>query len=341
MKSADVRGLNSPYVEAAFLQRGEACPVEQQLVPRGVAQSPAERVLKPSARPRGAPIPAGPRDWGLFGPDSISWRVHSNPVLLVGGLRALIIQSLNPLAMAGIDQHSDYLARPLSRLRRTAEYVATVVYGDTPTAERAGEMVRKIHTRVKGIDPITEAPYSADDLQTKLWVHCVEVHSFLAAYRTYGARMDGTEQDAYLGEQVRAAELMGLPADLVPASRAGYRDFFEYMRPRLCVSEASQDAVHLVVDPPKTRELLPHQISLRMMASAAVAITPRYMRRMAGIERSRAVYAGAATGTRISGVIMRARIFDRMGSSLVGRRTVSLPRAAKAGAKAHAPAKTA
>jgi hypothetical protein len=73
------------------------------------------------------------------------------------------------------------------------------------------------------------------------------------------------------------------------------------------------------------------------MASAAVAITPRYMRRMAGIERSRVVYAGAVTGTRISGVVMRARIFDRMAGSLVGRRTVSLPRAAKAAAKGQNP----
>ena len=313
-------------------------PVEQQLIPRGVAKSPAERVLGPSARPRGIPVPAGPHDWGLFGPDSISWRVHSSPVLLVGGLRALIIQSLNPLAMAGIDQHSDYLARPLSRLRRTAEYVATVVYGDTATAERAGAMVRRIHSRVKGMDPITDSPYSAEDTETKIWVHCVEVHSFLAAYRTYGGRLSDEQQDAYLAEQVRAAELMALPADLVPASRAAFRDFFDYMRPRLCVSEASQNAIHLVVDPPMTRELLPHQGSLRMMASAAVAITPRQIRRMAGIERSRLVYAGAAAGTRAAGVVLRARIFDRMGASLVGKRTVSLPRAAKAAAKAHRPA---
>jgi uncharacterized protein (DUF2236 family) len=312
--------------------------VEQQLVPKGVAQSPAERVLKPSARSRGVPVPAGPHDWGLFGPDSISWRVHSSPVLLVGGLRALIIQSLNPLAMAGIDQHSDYLRQPLSRLRRTAEYVATVVYGDTPTAERAGAMVRKIHSRVRGIDPITGSPYSAEDIETKLWVHCVEVHSFLAAYRTYGGRLSDEEQDAYIAEQVRAAEQMALPADLVPSSHAAFRDFFEYMRPVLCVSEASQDAIHLVVDPPKTRELMPHQVSLRMMASAAVAITPHYMRRMAGIERSRLVYAGAGAGTRTAGVVMRARVFDHMGASLVGRRTVSLPRAAMAAAKAHRPA---
>jgi uncharacterized protein (DUF2236 family) len=281
-------------------------------------------------------VAAGPHDWGLFGPDSVSWRVHSSPVLLVGGLRALIIQSLNPLAMAGIAQHSDYLQRPLSRLRRTAEYVATVVYGDTPSAKRAAEMVRRIHTHVKGVDPVSGSPYSADDIETKLWIHCVEVHSFLAAYRAYGGRLSDEEQDAYLAEQVAAAELMEIPSELAPASRAAYRDFFEYMRPSLCVSEASRDAIELVVDPPLIRELLPHQVSLRMMASAAVAITPRHMRRMAGIDRYRLIYVGAGAGTRTAGVVMRARIFDRMGASLVGRRTVTLPRQARGAAKHYA-----
>jgi uncharacterized protein (DUF2236 family) len=306
--------------------------VAQQVLGEREVLSPADRVLGPSARPRGVPVAAGPHDWGLFGPGSVSWRVHSSPVLLVGGLRALIIQSLNPLAMAGIARHSDYLQRPLSRLRRTAEYVATVVYADTPSARRAAEMVRRIHTRVRGTDPITGSPYSADDTESKLWVHCVEVHSFLAAYRAYGGRLSDEEQDTYLAEQVAAAELMEIPRELVPSSRAAYRDFFSYMRPSLCVSEASQDAIQLVVNPPLTRELLPHQVSLRMLATAAVAITPRYMRRMAGIERPRLLYLGAGAGTRFAGVAMRPRIFDRVGANLVGRRTVSLPRAALAAA---------
>jgi uncharacterized protein (DUF2236 family) len=315
--------------------------VAQELIATGTLERTRKRVLRPpeppepSQPPRGMAVAAGPYDWGLFGPAAISGRVHSSPALLVGGLRALIIQSLNPLAMAGIDQHSDYLERPLSRLRRTAEYVATVVYGDTPSARRAAAMVERIHSRVEGIDPITGEPYSAADIQTKLWVHCVEVHSFLAAYRTYGGGLTEAEQDTYLAEQVRAAELMGLPAELVPSSRAGYRHFFEFMRPGLCVSEASRNAIGLVVDPPLTRELMPHQASLRMMASAAVAITPRYMRRMAGIDRARLVYLGAGVGTRTAGVVMRARIFDRLGGGLVGHRTVTLPRQAMAAAKRH------
>lgn len=302
--------------------------MQEQSVITGVAQSPVERVLGPSRRAGGVPAPAGPHDWGLFGPGSVSWKVHASPVLLVGGLRALIIQSLNPLAMAGIGQHSDYLMRPLSRLRRTAEYVATVVYGDTASAVRAAETVNRIHTRVKGTDPITDMPYSGEDLQTKLWVHCVEVHSLMAAFRAYGGGLSESDQDAYLAEQVAAAELTGIPRELVPSSRAAFRDFFEFMRPKLCVSESARDAIELVVNPPLTRALLPHQASLRMMAAAAVAITPRYMRRMAGIERSRLVYLGAGGGTRSAGVLLRVRMFDRVGASLVGKRTMMLPRQA-------------
>ena len=130
---------------------------------------------------------------------------------LVGGLRALIIQSLNPLAMAGIDQHSDHLKQPLSRLRRTIEYVTTVVFGDTPSAYRAAETVEELNAHVKGVDPITEAPYSAADPQTKFWLHGVEADSFLAAYRAYRGALSEADQNRYLAEQVRAAELMGVP----------------------------------------------------------------------------------------------------------------------------------
>lgn len=303
--------------------RGRLPETPEQALPAGA---------RPSSRPGGVVTAAGPHDWGLFGPQSVSWRVHSSAVLLVGGLRALLIQSLNPLAMAGIAEHSDYLARPLSRLQRTAEYVATVVYGDTASAERAAGMVRRLHSRVSGIDPITARAYSAEDYETMLWVHCVEIHSFMAAYRAYGGGLTEDEQDAYLAEQVRAAELIGIPAEIVPASRRDYRVYFEVMRDRLCVSEASRDAIELVVDPPLTRELLPHQLTLRMMATAAVAITPRWMRRMAGVERARPIYAAAAAGTRASGIAMRAPLLNRTGGGLVGRRTVALPRAALAAA---------
>jgi uncharacterized protein (DUF2236 family) len=292
------------------------------------------RPARPAGRPGAVPIPAGPHDWGLFGPDSVSWNVHSSPVLLVGGLRALIIQSLNPLAMAGVSQHSDYLRRPLKRLRRTSEYVATIVYGDTASAERAAAAVRRVHKRVHGVDPITGRRYSADDPDTMLWVHCVEVHSFLSAYRAYGGGLTDAEQDAYLAEQVRAAELIGIRGAYVPASRADYRAYFESVRGELCLSESSRDAIQLCVAPPMMRELLPYQVPLRIMGAAAVAVTPKHLRRMAQIERSRAVYVGAAAVARAAGIVLRAPLLRGGPAGAVGRRTITLPRAAIESAQA-------
>jgi uncharacterized protein (DUF2236 family) len=161
---------------------------------------------------------AAPQHDGLLGPDSVAWRVIGHPAALVGGLRALIVQSLHPLAMAGVAEHSDFRARPLARLRGTAYYVGATCFGDRATAEAAAATVRRIHRHVRGIDPVTGQPYSADDPETALWVHTVEWHSFLAAYRAYGGRLSAAEQDRYLAEGARIAALLGVPR---PTSRDG------------------------------------------------------------------------------------------------------------------------
>lgn len=278
-------------------------------------------------------MPAGPHDWGLFGPGSVTWKLHDSPVLLVGGLRALICQSLHPLAMAGVGQHSRYKSAPLTRLKRTAEYVATVVYGDTDSAERVALAIRKVHEKVRGTDPVTGRDYYANDPELLLWVHCVEIHSFLASYRAYGGRLTDAEQDAYLAEQVSAAEVIGIPRADVPASRAEFRDYFMSVRGELCCSEHSRDAINLVVSPPLVREMLPYHVPLRVLGAAAVAITPQHMRRLAGIERSIPTYAFAGAVARASGVVMRGSFFRKAGTGVVGKRTVTLPAAALAAAE--------
>jgi uncharacterized protein (DUF2236 family) len=122
-------------------------------------------------------------DEGLFGPRSMAWRVIGHPSALVGGLRSLLIQSLHPLAMAGVANHSNYQRKPIARLRGTASYVAATTFGSTAAAHAAAERVRRVHAKVRGVDKVTGKPYSADDPEIALWVHCVEWHSFLAGYR--------------------------------------------------------------------------------------------------------------------------------------------------------------
>src|ERR1700712_4402889 len=64
-------------------------------------------------------------DGGLFGPDSVTWRVHADPTYAVAGLRGLLLQALHPLAMAAVEQNGGFEADPWGRLTRTSPYIAT------------------------------------------------------------------------------------------------------------------------------------------------------------------------------------------------------------------------
>jgi len=224
-------------------------------------------------------------DPGLLGPRSVAWRVLGHPMSLVGGMRGLMIQSLHPLAMAGVAQHSDYERRSLDRLRQTAYYVTATAFGDIATAHAAAKRVRAVHRRVRGIDPVTGKAYSAADPDTQIWVHCTEWHSLLAAYRVFGAPLTEAQQDQYLAEGAVVGSLLGTPRDRIPASLAQYREYFAAVRPELCLSEHSRKAIKFVITPPVVRETLHLQGPMRMLASAAVALVPSYLRELAGIGR--------------------------------------------------------
>jgi uncharacterized protein (DUF2236 family) len=218
-------------------------------------------------------------DLGLFGPSSVAWRLHQDPSMLIGGMRALLVQALNPLAMAAVSQHSDFRADPWGRLRRTSEFVAVTIFGDTRAARAAAARVRSIHKRVHGIDEITGRPYRADDPELLLWIHSVEVHSFLTAYRRYGGRLDTEDADRYVSEMVRAAELVGLHADDVPGDLADLRSYLRGVT-NLCVTPAAREGLRLVLNPPAP---LPGRVLWPIAAAAAVAILPRRVRDLYGL----------------------------------------------------------
>lgn len=222
-------------------------------------------------------------DHGLFGPDSVTWQVHGHPAMLVGGVRALLLQALHPHAIAGVDQHSDYRTDPLYRLHRTAAYVTTVTYGTTAEAREAGEMVQRVHTHIHGTDPVTGEEYSAGDPEVLTWVHCCEVSSFLAGYRAFVRPMSRDEQDAYLAEQVRAAELVGIPATDCPASVDEFDDYFAAIRHRLVVSAATRRAERFLTRSHRNVPV-PARAPMWMVNRAAVAILPGFARQLYGLE---------------------------------------------------------
>ena len=231
-----------------------------------------------------------PSDWtdeedllGFFGPDSVTWRVHSDPTFSVGGLRALLLQALHPLAMAGVVQHSDFREDPWGRLFRTAEYVGVTTYGTTAQAQRAGARVRGIHRKLAGLEPESGTAYRVDDPALLRWVHCVEVESFLSTAVRCGLRLSDAERDRYYTEQLVGAALVGLDPATVPASVGQMTTYFRDVQPQLRVTAGARDAARFVLWPPMPSLVAlgtPARPAWVALAAAAFAMLPRWARRL-------------------------------------------------------------
>lgn len=188
----------------------------------------------------------GPR-W--FAPDRPIQQVHADASMFVGGLRALLLQSLHPLAMAGVAQHSDYRGDPWGRLQRTSEFLAVTTFGAADDAQRAVDKVRGIHRRVHGV-AADGRPYRADDPHLLEWVHIAEIDSFLLAHQLYGASpLDQAGRDGYVADTARVASALGVIDP--PRTEAQLRSRLEAFRPELrSTAEAREAARFLLVTPP-------------------------------------------------------------------------------------------
>jgi uncharacterized protein (DUF2236 family) len=237
------------------------------------------------------PLPSG---WtpeedvvGFFGPDSVTWRVHSDPTFSVGGLRALLLQALHPVAMDGVARFSGGLRdSPWPRLIRTAAYVDTISFGTRTEAVQAAGRVREIHRKLGGVEATTGREYRVDDPDLLLWVHCCEVDSLLTVARRGGVPLTDDDADRYVAEQVTAAELIGIEPAEVPTSTAALAAYFEDVRPQLAMTPAARDAYRLILVPPMTtwvRYLTPAQPAWGVLASLAVALLPQWARRIASL----------------------------------------------------------
>lgn len=210
-----------------------------------------------------------------FPPDAPIHRVHGDSSMFVGGLRALLLQSLHPLAMAGVAEHSDYRNDPWGRLQRTADFLAATTFGPVAEAERAVARVRSVHARVTGVAS-DGRPYRANDPHLLRWVHVAEVDSFLAAHDRYGAEpLAPDERDEYVRNAAVVARALGVPAP--PESTQALRDQLRMFRPELGGTPAARDAArYLLLQPPMPLAARP---LYGVIAAAAVALLPRWARR--------------------------------------------------------------
>jgi uncharacterized protein (DUF2236 family) len=181
-----------------------------------------------------------PGDDGLFGPGSMAWRVHADfSGMMIGGVSALLLQMLHPLALAGVWDHSDFRRDRFGRLRRTAQFISLTTFGSTDAAQRAIDRVRAIHDRVAGT-LADGTPYDANDPALLTWVHVAEVDSFLRAYVRYREpALSGAEQDRYVAETATIARRLGA-AD-VPESRREVDAYYRAVRPDLRFDDRTRD----------------------------------------------------------------------------------------------------
>ncbi|XQE90226.1 oxygenase MpaB family protein [Streptomyces microflavus] len=189
-------------------------------------------------------------DPGLFGPRSVTWQMHGDPMMWIAGIRALYLQALHPRAVRGVTQNSDFRRDAWGRLLRTASFVGTITYGTTAAAEQAGARVRKIHRTLKATDPATGETYGIDEPELLLWVHCAEVDSYLQVQRRSGFPLTDAQADRYVDEHRAGARLVGLDPAKVPATAAALAAYFERVRPELALGPEAADVDDFLRNPP-------------------------------------------------------------------------------------------
>lgn len=241
-------------------------------------------------------------DPGLFGPESICWKVHADfPSMLCGGIGALMLQMLHPLALAGVWDHSSFRQDMIGRLRRTSQFVAGTTFAATADAYRLIDQVCEIHRRVKGVAP-DGRPYAATDPDLLTWVHVAEVRSFMAGYLRYGdPDLSLEDQDSYFAEVALIAESLG--AAEVPRTRQQIDAYLEQMRPQLCFDERTSEVLQRLLTAPAPNLLT--RPAGYLMARAGIDLLPEWGREMAGIGLSPTQRYGVHAGMQMLVLMLR------------------------------------
>lgn len=188
-------------------------------------------------------------DPGLFGMQSMAWRVHEHfAAMMVGGVSSLMVQALHPRALAAVWDHSQFRTKLKDRLGRTAYFVAATTYGSEALARRVIQRVNTIHAHIKGVDLAGQA-YCAGDPDLIRWVHLVEVGSFLAAYQTLARDpLTPAECDQYVGEMARVGYLLG--AHDLPSTWDALQSQWQAHRPLLVFDARAQATLQIIQNYP-------------------------------------------------------------------------------------------
>lgn len=287
------------HVAAEHYYTGEYfCYIEEGNIYKAVDMGPMQRSIRMTALRE--------TDYGFFGPESPTWKVWTHPTALIGFQRSVSLEHFDPFLTAAVADMSGIYSDPRGRLDRTLAYFLTVATADSRTAIRVSEHLMKVHARATGIEPITGRRYSANNPESQLWIHVTGWHSVLKCYEMYGpGKLTAEEERRYWAECAVAASLQTCDAADVPASREQVHEYFERVRPSLCVSERAYEGMHYLLRTPKSKGLTLWAGS-RILAPATVATLPRWMRTVGGFDQPSAIDRAVVPMTkllvRVSGI---------------------------------------
>jgi uncharacterized protein (DUF2236 family) len=239
-------------------------------------------------------------DLGYFGPGSVSWQVHREVTVLFGGARAVLMQAAHPLVIAGARETGFYERNPWRRLQRTLVLTYTITFGSRAEADAAAERINDVHTRVKGVDPVTGLPYDGLDPGLLLYVHACLVDSALLFEAATVGRLDDAGRQRFHEEQMLAAEMVRIPRSAIPPTVPELRAYLQavYDSGILRVEEAAERVAALFRDPPREAEWRP---VLTGVSRLAFGTLPPELRALYGVELTparRAAMRAAFAATR-------------------------------------------
>ncbi|WP_051387872.1 oxygenase MpaB family protein [Saccharopolyspora rectivirgula] len=223
-----------------------------------------------------------PSDTGLFGPNSVTWRIHTDPAMWIAAFSALALQSLHPRTMWGTYQNSALFDRrkAMARLFRTADFVAIRTFGTSEEVAKAGARVRRIHSSLTGIDERTGEEFRLDETENLLWVHCAEVYPYLLVARACGIPLTDAEADTYLDEQRRSAAVVGLDPERVPGSVAEMEEYFRQMRPKLELTDSARRGIRMWMNTPAPRHLAALRLVYPYLGALGISLLPGWAREL-------------------------------------------------------------
>jgi len=242
---------------------------------------------------------------GLFPDDAVIRRVSSEPILLLGGGRALLMQLAHPQVAAGVADHSGFEADPFGRLRRTLDATYTIVFGTTEEADLVARQLWAMHEHVTG------PGYHANDPDLLMWVQATLVDTALRVHARFIRPLSGKDAARYYQDSMTVAEVLGVPREMQPPDLVAFNRYIRHMVGTLEVTDTARQLADAVLHP---RLPFVAEPGMAMARELTAGLLPRPLREQFGLgwDRNRKaalLLAGSASRTvlpRVPSVVRRA-----------------------------------